>query len=300
MARGHLPVPARATYNRRMQILLYSLLGSALLLSGCVSKGTYEKLQQDSAALEQRNNEQSTRLQDLQAKVDSQNVLINDLQSKLGKATTNKAQLDQSLAETRQALKEMMERKAEMEKQLAEFRSLTSGLKSLIDTGNVKVRFVKGRMVVSLGSDVLFPSGSARLSPDGIATVETVSKQLAQIPAKDFQVQGHTDNVPIHTKEFPSNWQLASARAINVVSTMIAAGMPAERISASSYADQQPASANDTPEGRAQNRRIDVVVLPDLSKLLNVEAMDRQVSSLAPPPASASAPAPAKPAEEPK
>jgi chemotaxis protein MotB len=274
------------------------------LFTGCVSKGTYEKLQQDSAALGDRNKSQASEIGDqqsqiaaLKAQIQNQNTLLDDLQARLGKVTKNKAELDRSLAQTKQALNELLERKAEMENQLREFRSVTEGLKGMIDTGSVKVRFIKGRMVVTLGSDVLFHSGSARLSGEGRAEIEAVTKQLAVVEGKDFQVEGHTDNIPIRTREFPSNWELAAARAVTVVDAMIAAGMPAERISAASFSDTRPAVPNDSPADRAQNRRIDIAIVPDLSKLMDVESLDRQASS---PPGEkrATAPAPPPPSED--
>lgn len=254
---------------RKISKLLTIPLLSLLVLPACVSKSTYEALQKDAMELEKLTAEQNKKLS-------TQDNLILDLQKRLGKVSTNKAELDRSLAETRQALNELAERKEEMEKELRDFRALTTGLKSMIDTGSVSVRFVKGRMVVSLGSDVLFASGSAKLSPEGIEAVKKVTQQLTRIEGKEFQIEGHTDNVRIKTREFPSNWELASARALTVVNNMVAAGMPANRVSAASYSDTQPSAPNDTAEGRAHNRRIDMVIVPDLSKLMDVEALDRQ------------------------
>ena len=87
------------------------------------------------------------------------------------------------------------------------------------------------------------------------------------VPDKDFQIEGHTDDVPISTKKYPSNWYLASARALGVVEHLIAAGMSPDHISAASYGDERPFASNETPEGKASNRRIEIVVMPDLSGL---------------------------------
>ena len=90
---------------------------------------------------------------------------------------------------------------------------------------------------------------------------------LAEIPGRKFQVEGHTDNVGIKTAQYPSNWELAAARALTVVKTMVEAGLPADRISAASFGEFKPVKANDTNEGKAANRRIEIVVVPDLSSL---------------------------------
>ena len=97
-----------------------------------------------------------------------------------------------------------------------------------------------------------------------MASVATI---LADIPERDFQIAGHTDNVPISTQRFPSNWELGSARAIAVLRLLTSGGVDAERLSATSYAQYRPAADNDTPAGRARNRRIEIVVVPDLSSL---------------------------------
>ena len=130
-------------------------------------------------------------------------------------------------------------------------------------------------MVVSLGSDVLFPSGSAKLSAQGILTIKDVTAQLASIPNKSYQVEGHTDDVPISTAMFPSNWELASARALSVVKTMVEAGMPRERVSAASFGQFHPVADNKTPEGKSANRRIEIVIVPDLSSLPGYEELQK-------------------------
>jgi chemotaxis protein MotB len=98
---------------------------------------------------------------------------------------------------------------------------------------------------------------------------------LSAIPDRKFQVEGHTDNVPIRTEQFPSNWELASARALTVLKTMVDAGMPAARVSAASFGDSKPAASNDSSDGKAQNRRIEIVVVPDLSTLPGFEELQK-------------------------
>jgi chemotaxis protein MotB len=102
-----------------------------------------------------------------------------------------------------------------------------------------------------------------------------VSEVLASIPERKFQVEGHTDDVPIKTAQYPSNWELAAARSMMVVKEMVTAGMPPERISAASFGEFKPALANDTPEGRAANRRIEIVLVPDLSSLPGFDELSR-------------------------
>jgi chemotaxis protein MotB len=175
----------------------------------------------------------------------------------------------------KKAMDEMKSRQAEQRKRLQEFQELTKRFKKLTDAGTLSVKVMDGKMVVSLGSDLLFPAGSAKLSKAGADAVKAVTQQLVAIAGKKYQIEGHTDNVPISTAVFPSNWELASARALSVTKTMIENGMPAERLSAASYADTQPVQPNDTVEGKAANRRVAIVIVPDLSSLPGYEELQK-------------------------
>jgi len=179
----------------------------------------------------------------------------------------DKTRLQSTEAELVKALREVQERKMAAEKRIAEYRDLLTRFKSLIDAGKLRVRIIDGQMVVELATDVLFTSGSAVLSPEGKSAVTEVTTVLANIPERRFQIAGHTDTVPIRTARYRSNWDLAFDRAHSVVQAMTEAGMPATRISASSYGEFRPTASNDSDEGKAKNRRIEIIVIPDLSQL---------------------------------
>lgn len=148
------------------------------------------------------------------------------------------------------------------------YQELLADLKPLIDRGVLKVQMEGGRVVIGMASDVLFGSGSAELSPEGRETVLALARGLAvHGKDKEFQVEGHTDNTPINTPQFPSNWHLGAARALTVAQLMVEAGFPAKHLSAASFGAERPVASNGTAEGRAQNRRIEVVLLPDLSDI---------------------------------
>ena len=193
----------------------------------------------------------------------------------LAATVKDKAGLRDSVEQMKTALDELNKRKAEADRRVAEYKGLLGRFQSLIDAGKLNVKIVDGRMVVALASDILFPSGSAALSKDGRGAVEAVAGVLASIPDRRFQVEGHTDNVPIKTSQFPSNWELAAARALTVVKTMVDAGLPAGRVSAASFGDGKPAADNATAEGKAQNRRIEIVVVPDLSTLPGFDELQK-------------------------
>ncbi len=245
--------------------LQLSLILIALSLGACVSKSKHESAMQDRDA----------QIQALQTQLSQKDQALKGTEEKLIAAAKDKGQLKSTVEEMKKAMDEMAARRAEQQKRINEFKDLTSRFKALTDAGTLQVKIIDGRMIVSLGSDVLFPSGSARLSADGLTAIKEVSTKLNEIPNKKYQIEGHTDNVPIATAVFPSNWELASARALSVVKTMIDNGMSSQRISAASYGDTQPVQSNETPEGKAANRRIEIVIVPDLSALPGYDELQR-------------------------
>jgi chemotaxis protein MotB len=123
----------------------------------------------------------------------------------------------------------------------------------------------------------LFPSGKAKLSREGRGALAQVAGVLAEIKERSFQVAGHTDNVPIRNNRFKSNWSLSSARAVAVVQHLIKNGVTSTNLSAAGYGDTQPVASNDTKEGRAQNRRIEIVLQPNLDELPDLSALENMI-----------------------
>jgi chemotaxis protein MotB len=235
-----------------------------IFMAGCVTQSKYDKLQTDYDALKAEN-------AGLRGEVSSASGKIGDLDKTLTETRQQKDQMERALSELKQ-------REEEAKTRINEFRDLVTRFKSLIDAETLLVKIVNGRMVVAMATDVLFPSGSATLSKEGQDAVNRVATVLATIKNRDFQIEGHTDNIPINSSRFPSNWELASARAINVVRGMVAGGVPAPRISAASFADTRPVADNGTAEGRKANRRIEIVVVPDLSGLPGFEELSKMTS----------------------
>ncbi len=119
----------------------------------------------------------------------------------------------------------------------------------------------KGEIVLRLPEALAFEAGDAALKPEARDTVLQIARELATYDVA-VRVEGHTDDVPIHTPRFPSNWELSSARAMSVLAVLIASGeMDPASLAAAGYGEHHPIAPNATPEGRAQNRRVDVVVV---------------------------------------
>ena len=126
----------------------------------------------------------------------------------------------------------------------------------------VSIHMGRDGLVISLREAGFFDSGSANPKPASIATLRQIASALGSTPYS-LRIEGHTDNIPIHTTEFDSNWELSAARATHIAHLFLdLKAMPPERMSAAGYAEFHPVAGNDTPEGRAQNRRVDLVVLP--------------------------------------
>jgi chemotaxis protein MotB len=132
-------------------------------------------------------------------------------------------------------------------------------LENYVEKGLVDVSFSDNRVIVNMKDKMLFPSSSARLSNTAVTVLRDISGILNILP-NSIQVEGNTDNVPIHTEEFPSNWELSAARAASVVHVMTRFGIKPKRLSAIGYGEHRPVAANDTPEGRQKNRRVTLIV----------------------------------------
>jgi chemotaxis protein MotB len=141
-------------------------------------------------------------------------------------------------------------------------RELEQRLSNQVATHTVSMKMGRDGLVISLREAGFFSSGSATPRPDTLLTLRQIATSLSRTPY-NVRIEGHTDNVPIHTAEFDSNWELSSARATHIARIFIdLKAIPPERISAAGYSEYHPAASNDTSEGRAENRRVDLVVLP--------------------------------------
>jgi chemotaxis protein MotB len=141
-------------------------------------------------------------------------------------------------------------------------RDLSQRLSNQVAQHTVAIKMGRDGLVISLREAGFFESGSARPRPETMTTLKQVAAALGRTPY-DLRVEGHTDNIPMHTAEFDSNWELSSARATGIARSLLELhSIPADRLSAAGYAEFHPVDSNATPEGRANNRRIDLVVLP--------------------------------------
>lgn len=139
---------------------------------------------------------------------------------------------------------------------------LSLALAKEISNKTVALEMGRDGLVISLREAGFFDSGSATPKPETLETLRTIAGRLSATPY-DLRVEGHTDNVPIHTAQFDSNWELSAARATHIARLFLEMkAIPPERLSAAGYGEFRPVATNDTAAGRAENRRVDLVVLP--------------------------------------
>ncbi len=162
-------------------------------------------------------------------------------------------------AERQRKLAEQLEQeKTTLQAKSREYESLAASLDKEIQAGQIKLSELQGKVTVRMGEKVLFPSGSATISGAGKETLKKIAAAFASVKGRMIRVEGHTDNVPIHNERFPSNWELSAARAIAVVRELQAVGIDPRLLGAAGYGEFQPVAPNDTPAGRADNRRIEI------------------------------------------
>jgi len=256
-----------------------------LLFTACVKRSTYRValadlaeahgVQDDLRADLQRQGEVEDSLRDVMAdlrdEIEGLERRRDDLDERLQSAADEVHRLEVVLSERGSeyaALQERLQALAAVEQEVRDrnriYEEVIGRFRSLIDGGQLSVVIDRGRMVIELPQDILFPSGSATLSADGTRTLREVASVLSSLEGRAFQVEGHTDNVPISTAQFPSNWELSSARALSVVRILIQGGVSPENVSGAGYGEYQPVASNDDRDSRRLNRRIEIVMLPNL------------------------------------
>jgi chemotaxis protein MotB len=138
---------------------------------------------------------------------------------------------------------------------------LTEALKDQIKAGKLEIKQEQRGLVISLKQAAFFPSGDDTVAPATYEALDKIAKLLRDRPSP-IRLEGHTDSRPIHTDRFHNNWELSSARGIAMLEVLSSHfGIPHDRLAVVGYADTVPIASNDTDEGRARNRRVDIVIL---------------------------------------
>ena len=213
----------------------------------------------------------------LQSKLDESTAIDQRLREELQRLGKNvdrlladRGTISHALEDAKARLEELRKAQSAAEARTALYQELLSKFKNLTDAGQLRIEIRDGRMVLQLPGDVLFESGQVIVKAEGQRALEQIAGILKTLPGKRFQIAGHSDNVPISSVRFASNWALSAARAVAVVRLLVNRGVPAEALSAAGYGEFSPVGPNDTPDHRAQNRRIEITLVPDMKEFVNL------------------------------
>lgn len=276
-----------------------TVAAALLILGGCVAKSDYLQKQSEADTLQRqlsamtdenaRLKEQIDRLtaekEKLAAEKNNLTADSNDLDARLVAKTE---ELARTIAETTRAIEELKNKNAELEgdKQMLResiallkktkeeevqtvsrtYEDLLNEMKGEIEQGQIAITELKGKLTVDVVDKILFDSGRAEVKPEGLEVLKRVIEILKTVTDKIIRVEGHTDNVPIAgtlAKRYPTNWELSAARAINITRYLEKEGLDPALLSAAAFGEYQPVADNETPEGRAKNRRIAIILLPN-------------------------------------
>jgi chemotaxis protein MotB len=228
---------------------------AAALVGGCVSSGEFEKAQAEK-------NQEIQALQGQRAGLEHQ---VRELHAQRQALQEQRAALERQQNDLRVELANLQRQKLQLEASSQQTKTQYDGLvRTLTDEvrkGELQVRQYKDMLSVEVAERLFFDSGRAALKEQGKEVLKRVGEALKGYPDKVIRVVGHTDNVPIATAQFPSNWELSVARASTVVRFLESSGIPSERLISAGRAHHSPVASNDDAEGRQKNRRIEITLI---------------------------------------
>jgi len=273
---------------RTRMLLTMAIVALALGMGACTRfESTYMKqvgeagdLRQQLSALQQQHEELldenrtlKTRIEELngdlaemtkdrdtrQAESDSLSQTIVELRGRIAVLDTENRKLQQDIVTLKKTQKE------KVQKVSTTYQDLLEKMKKEISEGQITISELKGKLTVNMVDAILFDTGKAEVKQEGLTVLKKVISILKGETEKAIRIEGHTDNVPISgtlAKRFPTNWELSAARAINVTRFLQEQGIDPDVLSAVAYGEFKPISDNETQEGRAMNRRIEIILIP--------------------------------------
>lgn len=225
----------------------------ALFISSCVSSSEYKARLADIDNLKQD-------VSDLETKIQTAEQEKASLE---GKLSTAEARIDEISFEREQAIKEKEKAIAGLKNT---YDNLVNELNKEISQGQIEITQLKDKLSLTMVEKILFDSGSEMIKEDGKKVLDRVGDILKNIDDKQITIEGHTDNIPISTRlqqKFPTNWELSTSRAATVVRYLQEkAGIDPQLLIAAGVAEYRPVDSNETKEGRAKNRRIEIILAP--------------------------------------
>lgn len=226
-----------------------------------------EEARMKNALAQEEINRNQRRLKVTEQELAAAKAKVAAIENELLRLEDRKRALQQSLSESQAQMATLRNIEAETKRRNEIYAQFVNRLQTMIDGGQLTVSIEQGRIVINLPNNVLFNSGSANLNAEGKEALGQIAAVLSQFSERRFQIEGHTDNKPIKSARFPSNWELSTARALTVVHLLTDMEVAPENISAAGFGEFRPRADNETEEGRQLNRRIEIIMLPNLDIL---------------------------------
>ena len=251
-------------YRKPSLFVLCSLL---LLLSACVSKSKYVQLEAEHADAKHKLKYTETRLGYTD---ESREKCMDSLADCQGRFKEKKLQLSEEMEGLQVSLEESQSTIDKQKKVIRDLHAtrtkIESSLKKQIENQEIKLEEIEGKLKVTLVDKILFDTGKVEIAKRGKEVLLELADTLRENKDQNIVVEGHTDDVPIGLgliEKYPTNWELSATRAVGVVRFLQEKGwLEPERLTATGYSYYKPVASNDTPEGRRQNRRIEIILVP--------------------------------------
>jgi chemotaxis protein MotB len=267
---------------------LLALAAASLCATACVAQGKYDEAVRsaDAARAELARTKQEVQRREkiaeegraeMQKQIDDATAVYDALTKQLERLGQDSqsllavsGSLKDALDNSKRRLEELRRAQAAAEARASLYRELALRFKSMIDAGDLAISLRDGRMVLRLSNDVLFDSGHSELKPEGKRALSGIASVLAAIPGRQFQIAGHTDDEPIRLSPYKSNWDLSTARALEVTSFLVSKGVKPQALSAAGYGEFDPIDTNATSGGKSHNRRTEITLQPNIDELVAI------------------------------
>ena len=252
-----------------------------LATAACVSKSEYTKAMESAEVRYNALEAQNARLKSDLADAGKRNEQLTTDQAQLERTLASKSgELGKTIVDLRQRATALESDNARLTRELSEsnkareekvrevsstYEQLVAKMKGEIDKGHVTISELKGKLTVNMVDAILFDSGKAEVKQEGLVVLGKVIEIIKTVNDKSIRIEGHTDNKVIVgplTKSYPTNWELSAARAINVARYLQKQGIEPTRLSAAAFGEFKSVADNATLDGRAKNRRIEIVLVP--------------------------------------
>jgi len=270
----------------RFRRSLATLILALATLSACGhSEEEWQAKLKENQELQNQLNAEKAAHQKAEADFAAASAQVDQLKGQLKKAGVDLSNVNADLADQKAALDKLRKDKEQLEAIRKRFELLKQKLDSLTKLGlSVVVR--KNKMTIQLPGDVLFDSGRVDLKKDGkdiLLKVAEVVRNDKDLNARTFQVAGHTDNKPLAGGPYKDNWGLAVMRAREVLHFLVTpseqkgggGGLQVDHWSAAGYGDTDPVAPNDNPENMQKNRRVELVVMPNVEEMLDLKSLTK-------------------------